>query len=87
MRDRLAGRASQALAEQKNKLANELAKSLTPENLSSPDSLKKLEKQLKTMNSDSLKKVATGLFNSLFKSPKRDTAKAPAPAASDTTPH
>jgi len=86
MRDRLAGRASAALAEQRSKLAQELSRSLTPQNLSSPDSLKKLEQQLKAANVDTLKKVATGLFNSIFKPVKKDTTKAkpPAPAASPT---
>lgn len=77
MQDRLAGRASAALAEQRAKIEQDLKKNFTPENLASPDSLKRIVDQYKGISHDSLKKVGTDLINSFFgkKPAKTDTTK------------
>lgn len=83
MRDRLAGRASQAIAEQRAKLADEARKAISPDVLANPDSLRKLANPFKALTADSAKKGATDLIRGFFGGGRKaEPAPAPAPAPS-----
>jgi hypothetical protein len=79
MRDRLAGRASQALTEQKRKLIDAIAPAFDPRTLLSPDSSNKVRESLSRITRDSLKTTAKDLFQNFFGGKKKG-APAPAPA-------
>lgn len=91
MRDRLAGRASQALAEQRTKLEADAkaaaAKALADRlGLGASDSTKKAPPMNVQAAKDTLKKAAGDLFNSFFGGKKKPVP-APAPTPTDTTKH
>jgi hypothetical protein len=80
MRDRLAGRASQAIAEQKAKLAEQAKQALSPAALMNPDSLRRIANPIKALTADSAKKGAGDLIRSFFGGGRKGAAPAPAPA-------
>ncbi len=80
MRDRLAGRASEALTEQKQKLTETLKPATNPLTLAAPESLAKVKESLSRITADSLKKSAGDLLKGFFGTKKKSEL-APAPAA------
>uniref|UniRef100_A0A832I1L1 AsmA family protein n=1 Tax=Eiseniibacteriota bacterium TaxID=2212470 RepID=A0A832I1L1_UNCEI len=84
MRDRLAGRASQAIAGQRAKLAEEAKRALSPGALVHPDSLRRLASPWRALSADSAKKGATDLIRGFFGGGRRAAAPAPAPAPGDS---